>query len=372
MLRVGWCGARAVRYASAQAEEVAFEMGRMVAHCSGQHAFKEQFKRVLRETPPLGRGVFSSEPAWKVVNPEAKQAATGEVAAEAEPYVPRFVGLDVEMIERRTNREKVPIKGALVESVFWKGTFHRRESTWLIDPLVDLSPNAFDWKTETHGITYDTYMQQRPQAVSLASVQDQVAAAVRSRGSCMVGHMLLNDLMALRLMGTALRNRIIDTAYYFGPRADGGANSLSDVVRTVASQCDDGAEGTNLSAFRTKAKAQVHEPLEDAAIAVDIAEAEMTRLLDGGQLPVLRLPKPSSTVAVFMIQISDVRAFIGPGGANLKKVKHETGSQVVVCTMSMPSALHYVVTVTSSNPIVHPATVKLVKEILPGRLYDIT
>ncbi|KAJ9454247.1 hypothetical protein DIPPA_28303 [Diplonema papillatum] len=336
----GWAG-----------EDVAFEMGRMVSHCYSQHAAQLHFKWVVSDGVKPAGGA-SAVPPLVVRDARTQPCDAGH---------PSIIGLDVEMVTRTATREKVPIKGALVRSVFSSGSFHTTTQTWNIDPMAPLTANEYDWKTETHGVTPDAFfdLQSRNELTPLPEVQQQIAAALQPRATMLVGHMLSNDLLALKLQGAALRHKIVDTAFYFGPRPDGGAISLRQLAANKL-----GSE--ELSFDRDSV---FHDPLEDAVINTRIAEMEVTRLLEGGVPPLVAVvPKASSTCSVFLMHTSDGRELIGPGGKNLKRVRQVTGATVVVCTMSMPSRDHYFVTVTSPSRVVHPVSVDLVTSLMPGKL----
>ena len=172
--------------------------------------------------------------------------------------------------------------------------------------------------------------------------------------------MLKEDLTALRICGSSLSEKVIDTAFLFGTRDDGGAFGLKDILsreKYSALGCD----------FR---KTSVHDPLEDALACVQVMKAEVRLLANGGSLPALKLPTRSATQGVFLIQRCDIKLLIGPGGANMKRVRSDTGAIVIVSTMVMPTPHHCVVTVRSASQKMHEQSMKMVADLVPGRLLE--
>ena len=345
------------RRSSLNAPAGAFNLGRMVGHCAAVPSFPVEYRRTFdhgtQGHKALGWAAFVEGPAGDFSSIDAARGA------------PRIVGIDVEMAERRTPRkhlrpQQVAIMGSIVEAVYFEGEFHvqaSRGGSFYINSGHDMNERDFDWKTETHGITHEKYARavSEGKAVSLAEVQEEVIRCVSLPSTCLVGHMLSHDLEALQIHGANLRSKIIDTAFYFGARDNGSAYSLIDVARMQKVQAT---------------RRGPHDPLEDATMAVHIVAAELQRLCQpGAELPPRVAPMTSETQGVLLINDRDITRFIGPRGTNLKNIRKETGSKVIVSTLAKPSATHSYVIYQSPSPALLPKTKSMLKNLL-GNLFE--
>eukprot|EP00754_Rhynchopus_humris_P043921 Rhum_TRINITY_DN3630_c0_g1::Rhum_TRINITY_DN3630_c0_g1_i1::g.11570::m.11570 len=336
----------------------AFNLGRMVAHCAAVPSFQRVYERTFEPSTASRKSL-----GWAAfVEPPPGDFSSVDVARQT----PRIVGIDVEMAERRSARKhlrphQVAIMGSIVEAVYFEGQFHvqaSRGGSFFIDPGCAMNENDFDWKTETHGITHESYTRavKEGKAVPLADVQKEVLQCAALPSTCLVGHMLSHDLDALQIYGANLRSKIIDTAFYFGSRDNGTAYSLVEVA--------------NRHGVLSRRQG-VHDPLEDATMAVRVVESELHRLCTpGAELPARNPPTVSDTRGVLLINDKDVTPFIGPRGVNLKKVRQETGSRVVVCTLAKPSETHSYVTYHSQTPALLATTKEMLQKILKGKLFE--
>ena len=165
----------------------------------------------------------SAGPLLQAKHPSDAPSARGWRAlpprADGEGAAIKLLAIDVEMIERVSDKLRLPVKVALVQATLGGDADATVET--LLDTLVDPSaidpswadPAAgkrWDFKESITGLSADLLRSSVATSVALTEVQSMLAAALAS-GTFLVGHNIGSDLRSLHLHGLGLRRRLIDT-----------------------------------------------------------------------------------------------------------------------------------------------------------------
>mmetsp|Transcript_41264 Transcript_41264/g.113513 ORF Transcript_41264/g.113513 Transcript_41264/m.113513 type:complete len:352 (+) Transcript_41264:56-1111(+) len=237
-----------------------------------------------------------------------------------------LLAIDVEMIERKVDGLRLPVKVGLVRAALHDEGEGETILETILDSLVD--PSALDvswadpadaakWDFKEH-ITGLAASELRAAAgtsasVPLSAVQASVAAALDA-GAFLVGHNIASDLRALHLHGHGLRRRLIDTEALYPFEGQRRAPLRALVARLLLDDGSGGGGGGGSSGgggsgggarwahFQDEGK--VHAPLEDAEAALQLVlrELRLLRSQPGRALcewDASRPPKPPAAVSVF-------------------------------------------------------------------------
>ena len=328
-----------LRATSCRLSSIAFELGRLVESCGGNHAMQKTYKSLLED----------NKNGWKTVRMhQFKETDDTRILA------PRLIGLDVEMVECRNTKKKLPILAAMEESIWYDGSFHRYQTEWKVsNPDVKLDNENFDWKTSTHGVTCDSYHgTPKSEMTTLPQIQDQISNVLSHPNSVLIGHMLCNDLTSLQMCGVALRSKVIDTAFLFPAKSNGGAQSLRHIARQLLPEGD----------LKAKLLANGHhDPLIDSQAVIQIIENMIS--IPGALLPAPEVQTSSETLGVFIIPSEQMFLFIGKGGKNFKEIRERTGSICSISTTYIPMKQIRLLYVESINPISHEDAVDMLRQV---------
>ena len=166
---------------------VAFELGGLAATTRAHDSWKDT-SRLFDDAPPAE---FDHTGWWhlrdlagrageRAGERAAERAMTAVPPAENGPSdPPRLLAFDVEMIERRSDGARLPVKAALIAhdlSPDGSALSVRRIFEGLVDPSsVDPSwatdESAWDYKTDIHGLSSAHLISQRAGATSLVDLQ---------------------------------------------------------------------------------------------------------------------------------------------------------------------------------------------------------
>lgn len=184
---------------------VAIELGGLAAATAAHRSWQET-SQLLDEAPPTEL----DQSGWLCLR-------RGQPSDAA-----RLLALDVEMIERRSDGLRLPVKAALLLHELTE-TGIEGSRTLLFDGLIDASAvddswatdeAAWDYKTDITGLSFAQLASERDSAKPLAVLQALFSEALTAT-TFVVAHNLASDLKALRMHGACLRRRLIDTQALF-------------------------------------------------------------------------------------------------------------------------------------------------------------
>ena len=321
------------------AQLLAIDLGGLAERTASDPAFAQQLAPLLLEA--LGG------PGWHGLTAGSTEHAT----------CCRLLGLDVEMIERRSDRVRLPVKAALVQleltSTFacHDGAGSKVLFNGLVDPSV-IDPSwaegdgsAFDFKEEITGLTRQMLLDAKATGgcTPLSVLQ---TLCTDSMHSCtfLVGHNLPSDLTALRLRPPAVRRRLVDTQALF-PTDSGGKAKLKALVENMLLPRDpvrwDGFQLTT------------HSPVDDARAAMLLvarelelcsghlqrelcaecssgrartAAASMSRLRSQIQEPTAAAP--AANESHFFINDADAGKVVSKGGSVIGGIRSASGAHI--------------------------------------------
>ena len=289
------------------------DVGFLIGLTESHRRYRDEYGALTRPKPPPS----DVGETWSVV-PACARGRRGGAAASCLA----LIALDVEMIERRRDGRRFPIRVGIVARVF--GNEHCGSSNaegksdgsddgggeggtrvelfnGFVNPGEHLewwredAAAEYDFKTAVHGIERAQLINMRRdgELVPLRRVQALVRAVCcdggfRSDGealgklasalggaravTCLVGHKLSADLAALSICGPGLRRRVVDTAMAIeertaidkgGRRRSCGASKRAPSLRALVGQYL-GAE--RAATFQSGA----HAPLADAEATLDV------------------------------------------------------------------------------------------------------
>ena len=292
---------------------------------TGPRLYVEAFTPLLSGSPPDAEG------GWRLV--------PLPVASDCRPNAVCLIALDVEMIERRADGLRLPIRASILSLALGDGGASFSEpdphALTIFDGLVDPSTvdaswavdeGRWDYKSEFTGVSAAELRVAREcgTMLPLADLQRQIIDAMRGHACFLVGHNLPSDLKAVRLHGPALRRRIIDTQAIY-EYAGGGRPSLRSLV------------GALLPLSWGGFQAGSHSPADDANAALQLVVRELQLLAsDGGRAvgawtPLdADAPATPAVQAKLLIPESEVGRLLGKGGKQINSIRQLTG-----CTLSL-------------------------------------
>ena len=323
-------------------DPTAFDVGALAAVTArcGLHA--QDFAPLLQDEPPDG----PSQSTWH------------RVTASTSPAL-RLLAIDVEMISRRSDSLRLPVKVGLVEAILGEETAVSTVLDALVDPSASLDAMAyrggaggawatlladeakflsadetlFDYKERITGLGIGTLSDGAPGATALRDVQRRVQAAVDA-GAFLVGHNLCSDLRALQLHGSALARRCIDTEALY-PYEGGRRAPLRALVAAFL-------EGPRWAHFQEEGA--VHEPTLDAEAALQVVLRELRllraspgRALCGGLALGPAPPKPGEVEQRYAVKAANVGALIGRQGATIKSIIASSGARLDLASLDAAS-----------------------------------
>ena len=316
----------------------------VTARC-GLHA--QDFAPLLQDEPPDG----PSQSTWH------------RVTASTSPAL-RLLAIDVEMISRRSDSLRLPVKVGLVEAILGEETAVTTVLDALVDPSASLDAMAyrggaggawatlladeakflsadetlFDYKERITGLGIRTLSDGAPGAISLPELQRHVQAAVDA-GAFLVGHNLCSDLRALQLHGSALARRCIDTEALY-PYEGGRRAPLRALV--AAFRADFLPRDSRWEHFQEEGA--VHEPTLDAEAALQVVLRELRllraspgRALCGGLALGPAPPKPGEVEQRYAVKAANVGALIGRQGATIKSIIASSGARLDLASLDAAS-----------------------------------
>ena len=309
--------------------------GAFVIECGGLAARSVTGPRLYVEalTPLLSGSPPDAEGGWRLV--------PLPVASDCRPGAVCLLALDVEMIERRADGLRLPIRASILSLALGDGGDHASFSEsnphalTIFDGLVDPSAVDASWaidgerwnyKSEFTGVSAEELRiaRDRGTMTPLADLQRQIIDAMRGHACFLVGHNLPSDLKAVRLHGPALRRRIIDTQAIY-EYAGGGRPSLRSLVGALLPQSWGGFQVGS------------HSPADDANAALQLVVRELQLLAsDGGRAVGAWTPLDADATAApaalakLLIPESEVGRLIGKGGKQINSIRQLTG-----CTLSL-------------------------------------
>ena len=290
----------------------AFECGVLVGLTEAHRRFRDEYGALTR----LGAPYTNDEVAWAVIPADhsARQRAAEDVRR-----VLTLVAVDVEMIERRRDGRRFPIRAGIVARVFDAECSARGNRVVLFDGYIDPGAHlgwwrddtlaAFDFKTPVHGIEREQLIAMRcgGELHALANVQSLLRAACAGSSevdtkalgttrrpetdaalaalggtTCLVGHKLSADLLALGVCGVGLRRRIVDTAMALAGADLATGGGKAKVARRSSASKRAPSLRALVARFLPKARAAAfqrgaHAPLEDAEASLDVVCAQLSR-----------------------------------------------------------------------------------------------
>ena len=281
----------------------------------------------------------------------AEESTAGWLRLEAQAAAEHItlLALDVEMIERRSDALRVPVKAALVQCALADGDPPAVSTLFdgFVDPsVIDASwttgdASAWDYKETIVGHSHADLLAAHGSGLMrpLRELQRLIATALNG-SAFIVGHNLQADLRCLRLHGACLGRRLIDTQCIYR-RADGKSPSLKTLVDAMLV---DDAAGAKWRGFQTAA----HDPALDAEAPLRLVLRELSLLQahpgrmagewSGGASQVggagasaapAPAPAPAAT-ARFKVVESDVGKVLGKAGANINALRQRTGCKVTL------------------------------------------
>lgn len=316
----------------------------VTARC-GLHA--QDFAPLLQDEPPEG----PSQSTWHRVD-------------WCNPPALRLLAIDVEMISRRSDSLRLPVKVGLVEAILGEETAVTTVLDALVDPSASLDAMAyrggaggawatlladeakflsadetlFDYKERITGLGIRTLSDGAPGAISLPELQRHVQAAVDA-GAFLVGHNLCSDLRALQLHGSALARRCIDTEALY-PYEGGRRAPLRALV--AAFRADFLPRDSRWEHFQEEGA--VHEPTLDAEAALQVVLRELRllraspgRALCGGLALGPAPPKPGEVEQRYTVKAANVGALIGRQGATIKSIIASSGARLDLASLDAAS-----------------------------------
>ena len=316
----------------------------VTARC-GLHA--QDFAPLLQDEPPEG----PSQSTWHCVTASTSPAL-------------RLLAIDVEMISRRSDSLRLPVKVGLVEAILGEETAVTTVLDALVDPSASLDAMAyrggaggawatlladeakflsadetlFDYKERITGLGIRTLSDGAPGAISLPELQRHVQAAVDA-GAFLVGHNLCSDLRALQLHGSALARRCIDTEALY-PYEGGRRAPLRALV--AAFRADFLPRDSRWEHFQEEGA--VHEPTLDAEAALQVVLRELRllraspgRALCGGLALGPAPPKPGEVEQRYTVKAANVGALIGRQGATIKSIIASSGARLDLASLDAAS-----------------------------------
>lgn len=226
--------------------------------------------------------------------------------------VPTVLSIDVEMVERLSDGERIAVSAAIVAATFVPEPVERVVFCALLDPGSD----DLNWKTDIHGISSETVERAAASGElrTVADVQNAVANEWKSL-TFLAGHSLHSDLKVLRIRGPALLRRALDTALlHWQPKA--GAPKL-----------------TALTPIAT-----AHDALADARAALGVVLDDLNELQASLAAPSHRAtcpsggcennaPAPKHKVVVRILE-HHVGKLIGKRGATIESIVNKAGPGV--------------------------------------------
>lgn len=225
---------------------------------------------------------------------------------------PTVLSIDVEMVERRSDGQRLAVSAAIVAATFVPEPVERVVFCGLVDPGSD----DLNWKTDIHGISAATVERAAANGElrTVADVQNAVANEWKSL-TFLAGHSLHSDLKVLRICGPALLRRALDTALlHWQPR--GGAPKL-----------------TALTPIAT-----AHDALADAKAALGVVLDDLSELQASLAAPSNRggsacssggeAAPPSKHKAVVHVLEHHVGKLIGKRGATIESIVSKAGPGV--------------------------------------------
>ena len=174
----------------------------------------------------------------------AEEAAASWLRLEAQAAAEHItlLAMDVEMVERRSDKLHLPVRVALVQCELAQGEDPPNTSV-VFDGFVDPSvidaawasgdAEAWDYKEAITGYSHVDLAEAHTSGrmTPLRDVQRLVARALHG-ATFAVGHNLQSDLRSLRLHGACLGRRLIDTQFVYR-KADGASPSLKALVAAM-------------------------------------------------------------------------------------------------------------------------------------------
>lgn len=277
----------------------------------------------------------------------AEVSSSGWLRLQAAPAAEHatLLALDVEMIERRKERLRVPVSAALVKCELRPGD-DAPATVVLFSGFVDpsaIDPSwaggdaaAWDYKESITGHTHAQLLEARDagRMMPLRELQRTVAAALHG-ATFVVGHNISADLHCLQMHGACLRRRVIDTQHLFRQAERDKMPALRTLV--AAMLAEEAAGGSKWHSFQSGS----HEPLLDAEAPLQLVLRELRLLTAQPDRPVGRWsggPADSAATAAaavvtaisrsFRVPEGEVGKIIGKAGATIKALRQRSGASV--------------------------------------------
>tara|TARA_B110001452_G_C15197327_1_gene415578 strand:- start:296 stop:1354 length:1059 start_codon:yes stop_codon:yes gene_type:complete len=255
-----------------------------------------------------------------------------------------LLALDVEMIERRKDRLRVPISAAVVQCELRPGD-DAPATAVLVSGFVDPSAidpswasgdaDAWDYKEAITGHTHAQLLEARDagRMMPLRELQRTIAAAVHG-ATFVVGHNIPADLHCLQLHGACLRRRVVDTQHLYR-QENGKMPALKTLVAAMLAEEEAGS--SKWHAFQGAS----HDPLLDAEAPLQLVLRELRLLTAEPGRPVGKWgggPADSAAAAAaaavsaisrsYRVPEGDVGKIIGKAGATIKTLRQRSGASV--------------------------------------------
>ena len=287
----------------------AIELGALAATACERSAGCPKLASVLSDAPP-----DESKPSWVLLSAES---AANSIT---------LLAIDVEMIERRSDKLRLPVTAALVRCEIPEGNDAPTTST-LFSGFVDPSSvdagwasgdaAAWDYKEQFTGFTHADLLARRDagEMTPLSQLQRRIKDAMHA-GAFLVGHGIQCDLRCLRLHGAALRRRVVDTMWIFRTMG-GGSAPLKDLVAEMLAEVGDWAD------FQKGA----HGALRDAEAALALVLREL-RLLVEQRGHRVGTWSGGERCKRYRVLESDAGKIIGRQGAKINELRAKSGAEV--------------------------------------------
>ena len=236
---------------------------------------------------------------------------------------PRLIAIDAEMIEDKNSKSRLPVVIGIAMY-----DYAVRQTQPLFSDLVDPSmfdarwvsvPTDFDFKETWTGYSQNAlinaYKQQRMTPV--AHVQQLLARHFHSN-TYFVGHGLKGDLEVLRIHGTALVDRVIDTQAIY-PLADRRSARLKTLVESILPR-------DKWSNFQMDGAH--HPPYADAEASLDLVLHEVDELTRDPRRSIGRWNAPPVTFV--LVPGLTIGSLVGRGGETIRSIREQSRATVIV------------------------------------------
>jgi uncharacterized protein (DUF1810 family) len=309
-------------------------------------------------------------------------------AAATHQVAPRLLALDAEMIERRADGQRLPVRAALIMCDLPVGrttaVSKRVLYCGLLDPSV-FDPNwldgpvAYDYKEQWVGADHAALSAAHQRGEMMPAIEFQrIVQAHFHHATYLVGHAIHSDLKTLRLHGDSLADRLIDTQALYLLPGERHAR-LRALVRAIlppegwvdfqadgaVHPPDKDAEGTRITRShpRPSAPPSPNPPTlaADAACVsawsavLDLVTNELQQLLFdpcrrvGTWNPPAGDAQGEELCMVLLVAESDVGRLLGKRGAKIEQLRAQSGAKLKLLSIAESQELVFGVKGSADN-----------------------